>query len=102
MTTTRLASQFTAALLFSLLTCAAPAFAAGTARPAGWYQWRGPEENGVSRETGLPDTWDPDTKENLIWAADVGGMSSPVVWNGKLYTWTRVGEVPTGAADYPT
>jgi outer membrane protein assembly factor BamB len=100
--TTRLASRFSAALLLSLLAQALPAFAAGTARPAGWYQWRGPEENGVSRETGLPDTWDPDTGENVIWSAPVGGMSSPVVWNGKLYTWTRVGEVPTGAADYPT
>ena len=61
--TTRLASRFSAALLLSLLAQAAPALAAGTARPAGWYQWRGPEENGVSRETGLPDTWDPETGE---------------------------------------
>ena len=29
-------------------------------------------------------------------------MSSPVVWNGKLYTWTRIGEVTAGAADDPT
>src|SRR5690349_1194835 len=100
--TTRLALRFSAALLLSLLAPTIPALAAGTARPAGWYQWRGPEENGVSRETGLPDPWDPDTGENVIWTSNVGGMSSPVVWNGKLYTWTRVGEVPTGAADYPT
>jgi outer membrane protein assembly factor BamB len=57
-----------------------------------WYRWRGPEQNGVSRETGLPDKWDPDTGENLAWTAPVGGMSSPIVMNGKLYTLSRTGE----------
>jgi outer membrane protein assembly factor BamB len=72
------------------------------ARLKGWYQWRGPEQTGVSREKNLPETWNPETGENVIWAADVGSMSSPVIWNGKLYTWTRVNEIPTGTADYPT
>lgn len=75
---------------------------AQTTPVAGWYEWRGPEANGVSRETNLPDKWDPETHENVVWDAPVGGMSSPVVWNGKLYTWTRIGEVPTGSEDYPT
>src|SRR4051794_13694640 len=79
-----------------------PATAPQTARVKGWYQWRGPEQNGISREKNLPETWDPDTKENVVWVSDVGSMSSPVIWNGKLYTWTRIGEVPTGAADDPT
>src|SRR4051794_5372346 len=64
-----------------------------TARLPGWYQWRGPEQTGVSREKNLPEKWDPNTGENLVWTADVGGMSSPVIWNGKLYTFTRAGEV---------
>lgn len=72
------------------------------ARVPGWYQWRGPEQNGVSRERNLPDTWDPETKENLVWTSDVGAMSSPVIWNGKLYTYSRVGEEPAGNADQPT
>src|SRR5687768_8008591 len=105
----RLATSSTLLLLFlcpslgwSAETKQANAKSSPTQRLPGWYQWRGPEQNGVSRETNLPDTWDPDTGENVIWTADVGGMSSPVVWNGKLYTWTRIGEVPIGAADYPT
>src|SRR5687768_11074572 len=62
------------------------AAAAAVPKPAanpvpGWYQWRGPEQNGVSRETNLPETWDPETGENVVWQAPVGGMSSPVVWN---------------------
>src|SRR5688572_7065426 len=99
---TRLATWLPGALLLVTMV-AADAFAAKPAAPVtGWYQWRGPEQTGVSRETGLPESWDPDTKENVAWEAPVGGMSSPVVWNGKLYTWTRVNEVPTGAEDYPT
>src|SRR5688572_28619230 len=57
-----------------------------------WAQWRGPEQNGVSRETGLPTTWNPDTGENVVWKNNVGGMSSPIVMNGHVYTITRVGE----------
>jgi hypothetical protein len=26
-------------------------------RARDWYQWRGPEQNGVSRETNLPEKW---------------------------------------------
>jgi outer membrane protein assembly factor BamB len=73
-----------------------------SARVKGWYQWRGPEQNGISREKNLPDSWDPEKGENVVWTADVGSMSSPVIWNGKLYTWTRVGEVVTGTEEAPT
>lgn len=60
-----------------------------------WSQWRGPEQDGVSRETHLPEKWSPDG-ENLAWSNDVGGMSSPIVLKGKVYAFSRVGEVPTG------
>ena len=69
---------------------------AGKPALADWSQWRGPEQNGVSREHGLPESWDPDTGANVLWTAKAGGMSSPIVMNGKVYTWTRVGEVPSG------
>jgi outer membrane protein assembly factor BamB len=70
-----------------------PAAAPAAPRPApGWYRWRGPEQNGASRETNLPEEWDLDG-ENLVWENEVGGMSSPIVMNGKVYTFTRVGEV---------
>src|SRR5687768_4201407 len=43
----------------------APADAGPQSRPLpGWYQWRGPEQNGVSREKNLPEKWDPDEEEN--------------------------------------
>jgi outer membrane protein assembly factor BamB len=79
-----------------------PATAPQTARQRGWYQWRGPEQNGVSREKNLPETWNPDTGENVLWTADVGSMSSPVLWNGKLYSWVRNNEVAFGEGDTRT
>jgi outer membrane protein assembly factor BamB len=63
------------------------------ARADDWYQWRGPHQNGVSDEKNLPEDWNPDAGENVAWVNKVGGMSSPIVMNGKVYTWTRAGEV---------
>ena len=67
-------SKLTAGLLSLILgTAVQPVFAND------WPQWRGPEQTGVSREKGLPSTWDPDTGENLLWKNDkVSEMSSPV------------------------
>src|SRR5262245_63637048 len=60
--------------------------------PLDWPYWRGPEYNSISRETGLPDTINPDGGEgsNLAWKrADLGGRSTPIVLRGKLYTILR-------------
>ena len=53
-----------------------------------WIYWRGPESNGVSRETGLIDNWDPAGGEgsNVLWKRpDCGSRSTPIVMNGKVY-----------------
>src|SRR5436190_1220376 len=76
-----------AAILSSLF--AAP-FAFGADKPPkpyngnDWFNWRGPEFNGVSRETGLVSSWTKED-ENLIWKAPVGGRSTPIIMNGRLY-----------------
>ncbi len=58
--------------------------------PYDWPTWRGPEQNGISRETGIVDSFDPETKENILWQRDdLGTRSSPIVMNGKLYTMAR-------------
>src|SRR4051812_5698995 len=82
------------------------ALAAHAPDPNDWYRWRGPEQNGVSRQKNLPSDWAPPTKENpegknLIWTNDVGGMSSPIVMNGRIYTLSRTGEVNSGDATVP-
>ena len=58
--------------------------------PMDWPNWRGPEQNRVSRETGLIEKWNPDTKENVLWKRpEAAGISSPIVMNGKVYTQVR-------------
>lgn len=55
----------------------------------GWLAWRGPEQSGVSRETGLPDKVDP---KNPLWRVEFPGASTPVIANGKLYIMGYLGE----------
>lgn len=60
-----------------------------TAVPAAnWSHWRGPEQNGVSREKDLPEKFSTNPKaegNNLIWTAPYGGRSTPIVQNGRVY-----------------
>ena len=59
-----------------------------TAQPgANWPQWRGPNRDGVSKETGLLKQW-PAEGPPLAWKASGAGRgySSFSVANGKLYT----------------
>src|SRR3972149_3455011 len=60
--------------------------------PLDWPNWRGPQQNRVSTEKGLIDRWDPNGGEgsNLAWMReDLGGRSSPVVFQNRLYTIVR-------------
>jgi len=53
-----------------------------------WTNWRGPEKNGVSRETGLPSDID-----DVLWSKnDVSCRSTPIVMNDKVYIVSRIGE----------
>lgn len=57
--------------------------------PLDWPTWRGPEQNGISRETGLIDHWDKEG-DNVLWKnSALGGRSTPIVMHGKLYTICR-------------
>ncbi len=55
----------------------------------GWLAWRGPEQTGVSRETGLPDRI---IASNALWVADYPGQSTPVIADGRLYILGYLGE----------
>jgi outer membrane protein assembly factor BamB len=55
-----------------------------------WPNWRGPDQNRISRETGFIDKWDPESRENVLWSVpEAAGISSPIVMNGKVYTQVR-------------
>src|SRR5687768_14505319 len=57
-----------------------------TTDAASWPQWRGPERNGVSTETGLLDQW-PAEGPKLLWQRNElgGGYSTPAVVGNRLY-----------------
>ena len=82
-------SRFLLVLILVLLSLGSVARAAD---PLDWPNWRGPRQNRISSETGLPDRWNPKggADSNVLWKRDdLGSISTPVVLNGKLYTIVR-------------
>jgi outer membrane protein assembly factor BamB len=57
----------------------------------GWLTWRGPNQNGASLETNLPDKVDAG---HPLWTANLPGQSTPVIANGRLYIMGYVGDGP--------
>jgi len=80
---------FLAPLGFTL----ALALPGGEAYGADWPQWRGPNRDGKSTETGLLKAW-PDGGPRLIWTSrDIGyGYSTVTIKDGIIYTTGIVGE----------
>ena len=61
-------------------------WAAGVSRADDWPQWRGPNRDGISKETGWRTQW-PEGGPKVLWRADVGaGYSSFAVVGGRVYT----------------
>jgi len=55
-----------------------------------WPQWRGPNRDGVWRETGIIEKFDGDELEP-VWRVDIGsGYSGPTVADGRVYVTDRV------------
>jgi outer membrane protein assembly factor BamB len=50
-----------------------------------WPQWRGPENNGIAKETKLPTEWS--ATKNVAWTLTLPGMggSTPVVWGERIF-----------------
>ena len=50
-----------------------------------WPQWRGPLQNGVSREANLPLRWSP--TENVAWKLPLPARSgsTPIVWGERIF-----------------
>jgi outer membrane protein assembly factor BamB len=77
-----------------------------------WPQWRGPNRDGISKETGLSKEW-PEGGPRLLWQAkDLGeGYSTPAVVGNRLYVISNRGmdvefvqarDVKTGQAVWST
>ncbi|MEX0820119.1 MAG: PQQ-binding-like beta-propeller repeat protein, partial [Pirellulaceae bacterium] len=61
-------------------------------REGDWPQWRGPNRDGVSRETGLLEAW-PDNGPPIVWkATGLGdGYSSVSIAEGRVFTMGKFG-----------
>lgn len=59
--------------------------AANCVYAAEWGQWRGPEFNGSTDESGLPETWSK--TEHVAWRAALPGPSgsTPVIWKDHIF-----------------
>ena len=71
---------------------AAPPATPSAAATLDWLNWRGPHYDGVSMETNLLDDFNPAGGEgsNLLWRnEDLGGRSTPVVMDNRVYTLCR-------------
>lgn len=73
-----------------ILTAAISSGASGMA--ADWFQFRGPQGNGLSSEATLPTVWEPE--KNVRWQASIAGegWAAPVVTGGKVIVTTAVSE----------
>ena len=56
-----------------------------------WASWRGPVQNGVSDEAGLPSSWSTDG-QNLVWSDPWIGRSTPAVFDGRVCANGRAGD----------
>lgn len=62
----------------------------GTAVAEDWPHWRGPNNDGHSFETGLPEKWSP-KGENLLWRRpEYASRATPVVMNDRVYVVCRI------------
>ena len=75
-----------------LITICGLSLGCGSLRAADWPQWRGPQRNGSSPETGLLKEW-PKEGPRLLWQVkDIGsGYSTPAVVGDRLYLLSNQG-----------
>ena len=94
----KFSSRISIALVISLLlTLTLLNSNAGASGRSNWPQWRGPDGQGISTETGLPTEWS-DAK-NVKWKTAIAGRghSSPIVWGRKIFLTTALdGEIIPG------
>jgi outer membrane protein assembly factor BamB len=62
-----------------------------------WPSFRGREAAGFADKQNLPDTWNPETGENILWRTPIPGLahSSPIVWGDTLFVTSAITSRPT-------
>ncbi|MFO0424012.1 MAG: serine/threonine protein kinase, partial [Planctomycetia bacterium] len=66
------------------------AIGGGWSEAADWPDWRGPQQNRHYDGPPLVTSFDPEKDTNVVWKNDEsGGISTPVIMGGKLFTLVR-------------
>lgn len=57
-----------------------------------WPSFRGPGAAGVAEGQNLPDRWNGETGENVLWKTPIAGLahSSPIVWGDRIFVTSAV------------
>lgn len=68
---------------------------AGSAKGS-WPSFRGPQASGVADGQQLPERWDGNKGESILWRTPIPGLahSSPVVWGDRLFVTSAVSSNP--------
>ena len=73
-----------------------PALPAATPSNSNWPSFRGTRAAGSAEGQKLPDTWNAETGENILWKTPVPGLahSSPIVWGDRIFVTSAISEQP--------
>jgi outer membrane protein assembly factor BamB len=74
----------------------APNLPAATSAEGSWPSFRGPNASGVADGQNLPDRWNGQTGENILWRTPIPGLahSSPVVWGDRVFVTSAISSKP--------
>jgi outer membrane protein assembly factor BamB len=61
-----------------------------------WPSFRGPQASGIAEGQSLPDRWNAQSGENILWRTPIPGLahSSPVVWGNRIFVTSAVSSDP--------
>jgi outer membrane protein assembly factor BamB len=61
-----------------------------------WPSFRGVRAQGLGGSQGLPDTWNGETGEHVLWRTPIAGLahSSPIVWGDRVFVTTAISSDP--------
>jgi outer membrane protein assembly factor BamB len=73
-----------------------PRIPAAAPDPSPWPSFRGREASGVADGQQLPDQWNVEGKQHVLWQTPIPGLahSSPVVWGDRIYVTSAISSVP--------
>jgi len=76
--------NFGASLLVCMLSAAC---LSSSARAENWPSWRGPTQNGISNETGIPFEFAGEENKKVVWKTPLPGPAgaTPVVWGDRIF-----------------